>query len=89
MDRQELHDRLIAANVDPRVFDVLGSDPDPFPGDIFVLRHVQIRDAGTPNYWPTYYCERGGRYFASRFASEDEACRHLFLQITKSPIITP
>ncbi len=76
MNRQELHDLLIATNIAPQTFDVLGVDRDPMPGDVFLLRFIKSWIDGKPDYWATYYSERGNWFQIKRFQSEDEACRY-------------
>jgi hypothetical protein len=81
MDRRELHDLLVGQGIDPNTFDVTGSDPAPFPGDIYVLRHFPSPIVARPDYWATYYSERGGNHRQKKFASESEACRHFLAWI--------
>ena len=81
MNRQELHNRLLAEGINPDIFDVLGSDPDPWPGDIFLLRSVRSGVVGKADYWETYYSERGGHHFQKRFTSEEDACRYFYTWI--------
>jgi len=83
MDREDLHRQLIADGVRADAFDVLGSEPHPAPGEMYVLRFVHSGDCGRPDYWVTYYSERGNEVGLKRFASEDEACRDFLLEITK------
>ena len=83
MDRQELHNRLIATGIDPQSFDVLGSDVDPVPGDVFLLRFVKSWGVGRPSHWATYYSERGVQLSIRRFASEEDACRYFLEWIGK------
>lgn len=82
MDRRELHALLSADGVRADAFDVLGSDPHPAPGDLYVLRRIQPGALDEPVYWSAYYSERGGQMNLQKFATEDEACRYFYKWVT-------
>jgi len=85
MDQQELHNLLIGKGVDPAAFDVLGAARDSFPDERYLLRYIQSNIAGKPDYWATYYSERGGWHGLKRFGSEDEACRSFLAMLLNDP----
>ena len=81
MDRQELHDLLLAKGIRSDAFDVQGVDLHPIPGGIYVLRLFRSGRVGEPHRWAIYYSERGLMTGLQEYVSEDEACRAFLLWI--------
>lgn len=86
MNREELHNLLVAEDFDQRAFDVLGAELHPPPGDIYILRSVRSGVIGKPDYWITYYSERGEARGLRQFASEAEACSFFLSEIRRDPL---
>ncbi|HEY2660168.1 MAG TPA: hypothetical protein VGI79_10625 [Caulobacteraceae bacterium] len=79
VNRSELLVALDAAKIDPDVYDIFGSGD--YPSERYVLRLRKSGVVGDPDDWVTYYCERGAETSLTKFASEDQACRHFFEQL--------
>jgi hypothetical protein len=74
MDRNELALQLSAKHIDPTAYDIFGAND--FPTETYVIRPRRAGIIGEPDYWVTYYSERGLETGLRRFESEDAACRY-------------
>jgi hypothetical protein len=83
-NRQELLAALAKHGVSPSSFDV--SDEGKNTNEVYVLRRRPSGIVGKPDFWTTFYCERGLEQELRQFASEGEACRYFLQLICDDPI---
>ena len=81
MNRKQLDSELKARNVDAIAYDIFGSENH--ISDTYLLRYCQSGTFGKPNYWATYYSERGQEREFRKFDSEAEACEYFLEWITR------
>lgn len=67
MKINELKDRLITENIDPRKYSFFENND----GDCMVLLHKKM-------YWEIYYTERGEIFDKKIFLSENKACNFFY-----------
>jgi hypothetical protein len=87
MDREQLADELRLREVDPRAYDIYGRDD--YPSETYVIRSRQSGAHGKPDYWVTYYSERGLESGIRKFDSEAEACQSFLGWVTSDGSIRP
>lgn len=83
MDIEQLASELKALKIDSTSYYIYGTG-DPKSDAFYVIRYCRAGVIGNPNYWTTYFFERGSETNLRKFFSEDEACRSFLEQLTGS-----